>query len=130
MCHLRGSEIPWRSRLNLSEVTFNGILHWAYTCTALLRAALACLLAAVCEVYAGPVWASSATFYAAALAVFYGRTSLGIIDLCTALLRAALACLLAAVCEVYAGPVWASSATFYAACARHVLRTDLCSGPI
>ena len=39
----------------------------------------ACLLAAVCEVYAGPVWASSATFYAVALAVFYGRTSLGII---------------------------------------------------
>ena len=45
----------WKSfmeRLDLSEVTFGGILHWAYTCTALLRAALASLLAAVCEVYA------------------------------------------------------------------------------
>ena len=40
-------------RLGLSEVTFGGILHGACTCIALLRAALACLLAAVCEVYAG-----------------------------------------------------------------------------
>ena len=65
MCHLRGSEIPWRSRLNLSEVTFNGILHWAYTYTALLRAALACLLACLqlCAKSTLVQWASSATFY-------------------------------------------------------------------
>ena len=39
--------------LDLSEVTLGGILHWACTCTALPRAAIARLLAAVCEVYAG-----------------------------------------------------------------------------
>ena len=43
---------PLLARLGLSEATFDGILHWASTCTALLRAALACFLAAVCEVYA------------------------------------------------------------------------------
>ena len=47
--------------LDLSEVTFNGILHSASTRTALLRSVLACLLAAACEVYADPVWATSAS---------------------------------------------------------------------
>ena len=58
-------------RLDLSEVTFNRYctgripaLHFYEQCL------LACLLAAVCEVYADPVWASSATFYAWALAMF------------------------------------------------------------
>ena len=61
--------------MDLSEATFGGILHWAYTCTALLRAVLASLLAAVCEVYAGSS-VGEQPFMFAAFAMFYGRTSL------------------------------------------------------
>ena len=56
-------------RKDFGEVTFSGILHWAYTCTALLQAALACLLAAVCEVYAGSTSVGEQPF------MLYGRTS-------------------------------------------------------